>query len=1370
MSSLSLPSRRAAILLLAGLLLPSLAGIEAGTITEGTTGQDYLETFEAYNAGAFPSTRPEDTWQAHTTTGAAAGSSAIAATTGINGAKAWSVTDGATPAAQYAAQIRNTGTGVDLCQAGQSFAFSFNHPGSINIGATDEYRVSGSAVSTTAQPVNTLGVVLTGASGLETVTLYVRGSGTAVTSSLGGVYATGSTVNVFVSQVNCGGAGLTARFELTGGVTATQTLGPGAAGTCVCDLDRVTVASTTATSSGTTLVDDIAWNNAPLPAPTVAAISPASGSTAGGTAVTLTGTGFKTGATATVGGVPLTGVTVVSATQITGTTGAHAAGTVSVIVTNPDAQTGTLTNGYSYQTPPSSPPSIPTVTLVDPDEGPTTGGTAVTVHGTNFRAGALVYFDGVLAADIVVTDSTHIAASTPPHIVGAVPVTVTNTDATTATKPNAYTYTGGVSDPGGFGTPETISTVANGGRTLSVAATGNTAVVFHTGGTGNAEIATVTQDAGATWDDYVVTPAYSATDTGNFLHDAAILDDLRFIQLVVQPGSAAPQLRYTLDGGQTWGSTAGLQGQCGLGGAVGGGSGVYLLICATTSDSIGAETTYSTDGGVTWQNTATDPGPVTADFHFREVKIVSATNWIVYGASIDGTAVNNVPVIYETEDSGSTWVQTLLVDPINPVPNGNYGRGIQASGSSVAFRHASGSGGELYADSGGGHDILDADALVDDFRRVGDMITCGDRDVLVYKPAITDGQVKYVTMHEEDDTNVFVSETAVGGTSDSTTTNPPGIFLVGSTAYIAYRDATSQQLTLLARTQCGSSEGAGREPDHTLAVSVQGLDVDRTGSVFVLRSDPGDEIRVGDAATLELNAVASYPSDCSRLYGVNSLYSIRYGINYVTFLTCNGVNQVDMLRLRDADLGGPTVSDNCQGQPGFCTGDFASNNLAFDIMDVSAMPYDYGLGIPENQILSLQDWVTVSFLIGTTDGRIFVQTEGMGSEVCCDYQRTDSQLVDNTGGTILEVCNAERFNPRNDLAGSDSWGQAESFAYARSSTGIVRGYYVTHTKEFDPNFGEVAQPHLKPAFSNPTATAGAVGIACGGSKLLVATDDGDVRLFDVETHTVEVVATGLDFVPERGVGMDATGKFAAYVDGETVVLFRTENVTLTYGRLALPSGTTVLRELDISELGQSTVIGIPDVILQWNTDEDFETADFTPDLAKDNDGDGKPNNVDGDLDGDGIPNNKDTDIDGDGTPNSTDTDDDDDGIPDQFDTTPGGGGTNSQTDTDDIQQQGGIGGAATLPGVDICALAASAGVSCDVFKALSAVMIMLSLAAGAMAIGSGMGGEQTGKMLGGFGLAGGLVLDLFLGLMPLWLVVAIVILGLAVIFFVKRGD
>ncbi len=118
------------------------------------------------------------------------------------------------------------------------------------------------------------------------------------------------------------------------------------------------------------------------PAPTVGSVAPSSGSTSGGTAVTITGTNFVSGAAVSLGGTPASGVTVVSSTSVTATTPAHAAGSVNVVVTNPDTQSGTLTNGFTYTTTiqaisfvqvaaatPQSPTSTVTVTYASAQTG-----------------------------------------------------------------------------------------------------------------------------------------------------------------------------------------------------------------------------------------------------------------------------------------------------------------------------------------------------------------------------------------------------------------------------------------------------------------------------------------------------------------------------------------------------------------------------------------------------------------------------------------------------------------------------------------------------------------------------------------------------------------------------------------------------------------------------------------------------------------------------------------------------------------------------------------------------------------------------------------------------------------------------------------
>ncbi|HUY61994.1 MAG TPA: IPT/TIG domain-containing protein, partial [Candidatus Dormibacteraeota bacterium] len=83
----------------------------------------------------------------------------------------------------------------------------------------------------------------------------------------------------------------------------------------------------------------------PPPPPTVTGVTPGSGGTAGGTAVTVTGTNFVAGGTTvTFGGAAATGVGVQSPTELTATTPAHAAGPVTVTATT---AIGTSTQTYA---------------------------------------------------------------------------------------------------------------------------------------------------------------------------------------------------------------------------------------------------------------------------------------------------------------------------------------------------------------------------------------------------------------------------------------------------------------------------------------------------------------------------------------------------------------------------------------------------------------------------------------------------------------------------------------------------------------------------------------------------------------------------------------------------------------------------------------------------------------------------------------------------------------------------------------------------------------------------------------------------------------------------------------------------------------
>jgi hypothetical protein len=164
----------------------------------------------------------------------------------------------------------------------------------------------------------------------------------------------------------------------------------------------------------------------------VTSIAPTSGTTLGGTPVTITGTNL-TGATAvTIGGTAATSVTIVNAATITAVTPAHTAGTVDVAVTTAGG-TGTGSGLYTYVTP------APTVTSVAPTIGTILGGTPVTITGTNLTGATAVTIGGLAATSVAVVNATTITAVTPAHAAGTVDVTAT-TPGGTATGSSLYTY------------------------------------------------------------------------------------------------------------------------------------------------------------------------------------------------------------------------------------------------------------------------------------------------------------------------------------------------------------------------------------------------------------------------------------------------------------------------------------------------------------------------------------------------------------------------------------------------------------------------------------------------------------------------------------------------------------------------------------------------------------------------------------------------------------------------------------------------------------------------------------------------------------------------------------------------------------------
>ena len=192
------------------------------------------------------------------------------------------------------------------------------------------------------------------------------------------------------------------------------------------------------------------------PAPTVSAVTPPSGPDWGGTAITITGTGFMSGATVEIGGVSVT-ATYVSSTTITAVT-PPGTGVATVVVHNPAPNLGEGAGTFLYL-------SYPLITAITPSWGP--AGTVVTITGRNFSATDVAVTFGTQAGEVTSRSATQIVVTVPAGLAaGPVDVTVTNTGSGRS-RMFARLFTVAASQPAGAG-----GVAAGDGFTCVVTATG----------------------------------------------------------------------------------------------------------------------------------------------------------------------------------------------------------------------------------------------------------------------------------------------------------------------------------------------------------------------------------------------------------------------------------------------------------------------------------------------------------------------------------------------------------------------------------------------------------------------------------------------------------------------------------------------------------------------------------------------------------------------------------------------------------------------------------------------------------------------------------------------------------------------------------
>ncbi len=322
------------------------------------------------------------------------------------------------------------GTTVTITGTGLSGATAVTFGGSPAIGYTvnSGTQITATAPSGSAGTVDIRVTTVGGTSAISASDQFTYVAAPAVTAVSPIAGPTGGGMTVVISGSGFAAANGTGAVKF-GAANATYTINSNTQITATSPANSAGTYDVTVTTPGGTSATSMADQFTYVAAPTVTAVSPNAGPTAGGTTVVIIGTGFSAanGTGAVKFGATNATYTINSNTQITATAPANSAGTYDITVTTPGGTSATnASDQYTYV-------AAPTVTAISPTSGPTAGGATVVITGTGFATATAVSFGGSPATGFTVNSNTQITATAPAGAAGTVDITVTTIGGTSAT-------------------------------------------------------------------------------------------------------------------------------------------------------------------------------------------------------------------------------------------------------------------------------------------------------------------------------------------------------------------------------------------------------------------------------------------------------------------------------------------------------------------------------------------------------------------------------------------------------------------------------------------------------------------------------------------------------------------------------------------------------------------------------------------------------------------------------------------------------------------------------------------------------------------------------------------------------------------------
>jgi hypothetical protein len=184
------------------------------------------------------------------------------------------------------------------------------------------------------------------------------------------------------------------------------------AASCVTPTGTAGIADVVVTTPGGTATGSFTYDDVP----SISTVTPDQGPVAGGTTITLSGSGFVPGTGVSVGGSTCGSLIIVDQSTASCVTPPGSTGAAEVLVSNPG---GTASGNFTYD-------DVPTLSSVTPTTGPLTGGTTITLAGSGFIPGTTVTVAGAACTNLAISSQGLATCLTPPGTAGVATVSVSN--------------------------------------------------------------------------------------------------------------------------------------------------------------------------------------------------------------------------------------------------------------------------------------------------------------------------------------------------------------------------------------------------------------------------------------------------------------------------------------------------------------------------------------------------------------------------------------------------------------------------------------------------------------------------------------------------------------------------------------------------------------------------------------------------------------------------------------------------------------------------------------------------------------------------------------------------------------------------------